>query len=99
MFVMPSYFTWLWIATAVPALARNTNPHHQSSVSPLEEPRVKIDQGVVVGKTQDGNYPVPVEAFMGLPYARPPIGGLRFRRAAPLPSSNSTILAQEYGSM
>ncbi|KAK8024431.1 hypothetical protein PG993_012497 [Apiospora rasikravindrae] len=42
-------------------------------------PRVTLPQGTVVGVTQHGAYPNPVDAFLGIPYAQPPTGDLRFR--------------------
>ncbi|HYC75546.1 carboxylesterase/lipase family protein [Brevundimonas sp.] len=37
-------------------------------------PRVTVSQGVLVGRTADG-----VRSFKGVPYARPPVGELRWR--------------------
>ncbi|KAK8092935.1 hypothetical protein PG999_014522 [Apiospora kogelbergensis] len=42
-------------------------------------PRVTLPQGTVVGVTQRGAYPNPVDAFLGIPYALPPTGDRRFR--------------------
>ncbi|KAK7947001.1 uncharacterized protein PG986_011322 [Apiospora aurea] len=44
-----------------------------------ERPRVALPQGTVVGVTQHGAYPNRVDAFLGIPYAQPPTGDLRFR--------------------
>lgn len=60
-------------------------------------PRVTLKQGIYVGKPLDeANHPVPVEAFLGVPYALPPVGELRFARPVPLPESNETFQATEY---
>jgi len=51
--------------------------------------------GTVVGVT---NTTTGLDEFLGIPYARPPVGPLRF--AAPLPLSNDTtrlIRAAQYG--
>jgi hypothetical protein len=96
---MLAYFTWFLVANAIQVLGGKIKTSYNNASSAGGNPQVTIAQGIVVGTTQDGNYPVPVEAFMGLPYARPPTGDLRFRRAEPLPSSNTTIIAQNYGSM
>ncbi|EKD19761.1 uncharacterized protein L3040_001893 [Drepanopeziza brunnea f. sp. 'multigermtubi'] len=74
----------------------------QTSFSPLWDtsssaPQVKISQGLVVGTILDNKFPAPIEAFMGLPYSQPPTGERRFRRAVPLPESDKTFKAQEYG--
>ncbi|KAK8102470.1 alpha/beta-hydrolase [Apiospora sp. TS-2023a] len=42
-------------------------------------PRVTLPQGTVVGVTQHGAYPKPIDAFLGIPYAQPPTGDRRFR--------------------
>ncbi|RVX71369.1 hypothetical protein B0A52_04943 [Exophiala mesophila] len=38
-----------------------------------------------------------VEGFMGIPYAHPPLGGLRFARPRPVFKSNETFKASKYG--
>lgn len=63
-----------------------------------EFPRVKLSQGLVIGTVLDNKFP-PIDAFLGLPYAQPPTGDRRFRRAFSLPESNLTIKAQKYGPM
>jgi acetylcholinesterase len=65
----------------------------------FSSPRVSIRQGHVVGTLLTKNFPQPVEAFMGLPYCQPPTGDRRFRAAAPLPASNKTFKALNYGPM
>lgn len=64
-----------------------------SAVAPI----VVLPQGKVVGKVLDHHYPEPIEGFMGLPYAQPPTGDRRFRRAVPLPPSSTTYKATHYG--
>ncbi|KAF2162600.1 hypothetical protein M409DRAFT_26842 [Zasmidium cellare ATCC 36951] len=60
-------------------------------------PKVTLKQGTLVGKLLDeANHPVPVEAFLGVPYALPPTGERRFARAVPVPDSNDTFQANEY---
>lgn len=69
--------------------ARNTilggsNPH----------PSVTIKQGTIVGKLlDDGKFPEPIEGFMGIPFALPPVNDRRFRPAVPVPEGNGTLEA------
>lgn len=75
-----------------------------TSVFPLwnktpKNPQVTLAQGIVIGTILDHKFPAPIEAFMGLPYAQPPTGDRRFRRAIALPESNQTFKAHSYGPM
>ncbi|OHF03144.1 carboxylesterase [Colletotrichum orchidophilum] len=59
---------------------------------------VTINQGTVLGRlVTDGTFDKPLEGFMGIPYALPPVGQLRFRHAVPVPSGNGTQEAFELG--
>jgi len=53
-------------------------PHERRSLRRLDEPtaplRVETAEGPLRGKTADG-----VRAFLGIPFAAPPIGDLRWR--------------------
>ncbi|KAL3417402.1 carboxylesterase [Phlyctema vagabunda] len=62
-------------------------------------PQVRLSQGLVIGTILKNDFPEPVEAFLGFPYAQAPLGDLRFRRAHALPESNATFIAKEYGSV
>ncbi len=58
----------------------------------MSAPRVETIQGTVEGTTQSG-----YERFLGIPYAEPPVGRLRFR-APQVPSAHSgTFVADTYG--
>uniref|UniRef100_A0A060T877 Carboxylic ester hydrolase n=1 Tax=Blastobotrys adeninivorans TaxID=409370 RepID=A0A060T877_BLAAD len=78
------------IATAVLALAS------LGSSAPLNSPpTVTVTNGTLTGKhlasfNQD--------AFLGIPYAQPPVGDLRFAPAKPIASSWGTKEATDYGS-
>ncbi|XP_050327689.1 esterase B1 [Bactrocera neohumeralis] len=62
--------------------------------SSMESSRVKVQvrQGVVVGR--EGRLPngEPYHSFLGVPYAVPPLGELRFRSPVPLESFDTPIL-------
>ncbi|KAE8452649.1 hypothetical protein EG329_013908 [Mollisiaceae sp. DMI_Dod_QoI] len=101
---MPSLSFWLLTAVPIIGLAVFWSSWLQDvtdlifpSWNSSESPQVKLSQGFVIGTVLDEKFPVPIEAFIGLPYAQPPTGERRFRRAFPLPESNATIKAQKYG--
>lgn len=60
-------------------------------------PSVTLAQGRVVGTQPKDSFPQPVDAFLGVPYALPPVGDRRFRPAFKVPSSSDTIDASKYG--
>jgi acetylcholinesterase len=61
-------------------------------------PTVSIPQGTYRGKVlEDPDHAVPIEAWLGIPYAKPPVGELRFARPVPLPPSNDTYDAVAFG--
>lgn len=60
-------------------------------------PTVILPQGKVVGIQLNGTFPEPVDAFLGIRYALPPVGDLRFRPAVKIPKSADTIDASKYG--
>jgi para-nitrobenzyl esterase len=80
-----------WAAILVAALACGTRGSSQRSPAPLpvvpvagepgpeHNPRVDTTEGRVIG-TIDGDG---VEAFLGVPFAAPPVGALRWREATP----------------
>jgi acetylcholinesterase len=65
----------------------------------ISSPQVRLPQGLIIGTVLDNKFPAPIEGFMGLPYAQPPIGDRRFRRALPVPRSNKAFEANKYGAM
>src|SRR5690625_5250949 len=59
---------------------------------PQDLSRVTVEQGVLQGKTE-GNLPV----FKGVPFAKPPVGELRWKAPQPPESWSGTRQALEYG--
>jgi para-nitrobenzyl esterase len=54
--------------------------------------QVKIDSGMVEGKTSGT-----VQAFLGIPFAAPPVGGLRWKPPAPVTPWTGIQKATDYG--
>ncbi|KAJ5711976.1 CAZyme family CE10 [Penicillium malachiteum] len=62
-----------------------------------DHPSVSLTQGQVIGTHLETTSPQPVEAFLGVPYALPPVGDRRFRPAEKALPSNDTIDASKFG--
>lgn len=86
-------FWYSWLLEITTPFVSRWNSHSSTS------PQVKLAQGLIIGTILDHKYAAPIEGFMGLPYAEAPTGDRRFRRAVPLPASNSKFEAKKYGPM
>ncbi|KAK7052848.1 hypothetical protein VNI00_004167 [Paramarasmius palmivorus] len=61
-------------------------------------PQVASVQGLIIGTVLDNpSWPGAIEAFRGIPYALAPTGERRFRPAVPVPESDETIWATDFG--
>jgi acetylcholinesterase len=60
-------------------------------------PTVTISQASLIGKVIEDDFPVPVEAWLGIPYAQSPIDSLRFAKPQPIAPSNETFSADKFG--
>jgi para-nitrobenzyl esterase len=63
-----------------------------ASYGAVAGPQVKIDSGIVEGKESGG-----VRAFLGIPYAAPPVGNLRWKPPAAAAKWNGVRLATDFG--
>src|SRR6266496_2728567 len=55
-------------------------------------PRVKVESGIVEGKHNG-----PVHVFLGIPYAAPPVGDLRWKPPVPIAKWMGVRKATEFG--
>jgi para-nitrobenzyl esterase len=55
-------------------------------------PQIKTDNGLMVGRSEDG-----AMVFRGVPFAQPPIGALRWQPAQPAQPWNGTLKATRFG--
>ncbi|PVH83859.1 alpha/beta-hydrolase [Cadophora sp. DSE1049] len=62
-----------------------------------ERPSVVIIQGTVVGTTDFDLYPIPVQSFLGIPYALAPTGHRRFRPPMKVSASSDIFDASKQG--
>ncbi|XP_043476975.1 esterase FE4-like [Leptopilina heterotoma] len=61
------------------------------------EPVVKIDQGILSGTNFQTKGNRLISAFLGIPYAEPPIGNLRFKNPLPAGKWNGILSAHQEG--
>lgn len=62
-----------------------------------QRPSVTLPQGTVKGIVQHDDFPQPVECFLGLPYAQPPVGDLRFKPPVAVKPSSEVFDGSQYG--
>jgi para-nitrobenzyl esterase len=74
------------ICLAVPAIS-------QTPVAPVPGDPVNIDSGLISGKRVSAN----VKAYLGIPYAAPPVGDLRWREPQPVKAWTGIRAADQYG--
>ena len=72
----PSYvmgsFLFPWVSALLLASTGGASGNQR------ESPKVSTENGVIRGKVLDASEDRKVAAFLGVPYARPPIGDLRW---------------------
>lgn len=62
-----------------------------------DQPTVILAQGKVIGTIRKGTAPQSVDAFLGVPYALPPVGERRFKPAERVFASTQSIDATKFG--
>ena len=65
--------------------------------TPSTRPSVTLPQGQMLGVQLKQDFPVTIDAFLGVPYALPPVGERRFRPASKPPNSTKIIDVSKYG--
>jgi para-nitrobenzyl esterase len=81
------------IALAVGFLSLGPNFVSQTPEARVPGDPVKIDSGLISGKLLSGN----VKAYLGIPYAAPPVGNLRWREPQPVKAWTGVRAADQYG--
>ncbi|EMD39462.1 hypothetical protein CERSUDRAFT_91971 [Gelatoporia subvermispora B] len=64
------------------------------SVRSSESPSVTLDEGLVVGKRVNNT-----DRFLGIPYAQPPVGNLRFRQPQTVEPYKGVYNASQFGNL
>lgn len=99
---MTKFKQFLAFLTTSTALASQNQDQPQQHLlqNTLSAPQVTLPQGRIIGTViQRDDFPRPVEAFLGIPYAEPPIGpNGRFHPAKPIGNSSDRVIeAIEWG--
>jgi para-nitrobenzyl esterase len=82
------------VMTGIRVMSRSTSrPIYSTPQAEPGAPQIRTDTGVVEGKTEDG-----ISAFLGIPYAAPPVGDLRWKPPAPAAAWTGVRKATEFGS-
>jgi carboxylesterase type B len=66
-------------------------PYYHSKRSSLAVPQVALDNGLVIQGTTNSTTPN-VKQYLGIPYAEPPLGNLRFAPPQPYNPTNGTVI-------
>ncbi len=87
---MKKHFIWLLAIFFVLTLISGTAAAY--STNKTEAPKVKCYNGVFVGSEENG-----IASFKGIPYAKPPVGELRWKAPQSVEASNETFDATKFG--
>ncbi|KAL0113970.1 hypothetical protein PUN28_011347 [Cardiocondyla obscurior] len=63
----------------------------------MSEIKVRVNEGGLIGTVVDGHYNIRYIAFRGIPYAKPPVGELRFKDPLPAEKWSGDRDATKYG--
>lgn len=70
---------------------------HDSAKQPIVKTKRGAFKGVVLTESAAGKHPIPIESWLGIRYAQPPLKDLRFARPVPLPETDEEIDATKWG--
>jgi para-nitrobenzyl esterase len=93
-FVLLGWGVWMWVGLPMSLRAANAAQSNGQAVT-LQigaSLQVPTEAGVVEGKQVDG-----VRAFLGVPYAAPPVGQLRWKAPTPIAKWTGVRPAQAFG--
>ncbi|VDM47241.1 unnamed protein product [Toxocara canis] len=71
--------------------------HSKSDSEPIPSRHVKTRYGIVEGRRLVNEGPLQVDAFLGIPFAKPPIGPRRFKKPEPPEPWTGVLKAYKFG--
>jgi para-nitrobenzyl esterase len=89
-----SSFNFAWLRTGLFALALAATALGQASMAFGSSPKVSLETGVLEGKYFGSNNEA---TFLGVPYAAPPVGELRWKPPQPVSKWAGTRQANQFG--
>ena len=88
-------FLWITVSCSVFFVSQFSRAEPDSSI--LRSPVVQTESGAVVGKIEAVTHGETVYEYLGIPYAEPPVGELRFAAPKPAKPWSGSKEATEFG--